>query len=110
MMTDSRVLLIVVGEAHLFGEVPLYEYVVRRLRQLGLAGATAIRAELGFGHRETAHPSEPLEFPTDRPVVVFAVDRAEKIERVVPEIRQAVGEGVVVVFDARQVELPGAIG
>lgn len=103
MTNPAKLLLLVVGEAHMHGEIPLFEYIVRRLRQLELTGATAIRAELGFGHREWAHRAEPLEFPSDRPMVVFAVDAAEKIERVVPEMRALLVDGIVTVIDAAQV-------
>ena len=103
MTNPAKLLLLVVGEAHMHGEIPLFEYIVRRLRQLELTGATAIRAELGFGHRDSTHRGEPLEFPSDHPMVVFAVDTAEKIERVVPEMRELLVDGSVTVLDAKQV-------
>ena len=103
MTNQAKLLLIVVSEAHMHGEIPLFEYIVRRLRQLELTGATAIRAELGFGHRESTHRGEPLEFPSDQPMVVFAIDTAEKIERVVPEMREMLVDGIVTVLDAEQI-------
>lgn len=102
MTKSAKLLLVVVGEAHLHGEIPLFEFVVRRLRQLGIMGATAIRAEIGFGHHEILHRAEPLEFPTDRPIVVFAVDEAEKVEGVLLEMRDVVADGLVAVVDAQQ--------
>jgi PII-like signaling protein len=103
MTNQAKLLLVVVGDGHAYGEIPLFEYIVRRLRQLEFAGATAIRGELGFGHREAVHREGPLEFPMDRPVVVFAVEAAERIERVLPEIRELAGEGIVVVLDAEEI-------
>lgn len=103
MTHPARLLLLVVGEEHMHGEVPLFEYLVRRLRQLEVAGATAIRSELGFGRHEALLRSEPLEFRADRSIVVFAVDAADRIERVVPEIREAIAGGLVVVMDVDQI-------
>jgi PII-like signaling protein len=103
MTSQAKLLLVVVGEAHMHGEIPLFEYIVRRLRQLEVAGATAVRGELGFGHRESAHRGDPFEFPSDRPVVVFAVDTAERIEQVVPEIRALLVDGIVTVLDAERI-------
>ncbi|MFO0689192.1 MAG: DUF190 domain-containing protein [Myxococcota bacterium] len=100
-MEASKLLLVVVGEGHRHGGIPLYEFVVRRLRQLGLAGATAIPAEIGFGHHELIRRDEPLEFPTDRPVVVFAVDEAARIEGVLAAMRELVPDGLVAVLDAQ---------
>ena len=100
-MEPAKLLLIVVGEGHLHGEIPLFEFVVRRLRQLGLVGATAIRAEIGFGHHEILRRDEPLEFPTDRPIVVFALDEAAKIESVLAEMREVVVDGLVAMIDAQ---------
>ena len=102
MTNQVKVLLLVVGEAHMHGEIPLFEYILRRLRQLDLTGATAIRAELGFGHHEVLQRASPLEFPSDRPIVVFAVDSPERIERVVPELRELVAGGLLTVIDAAQ--------
>jgi uncharacterized protein len=103
MTKQAKLLLVVVGAGHMHGEVPLFEYIVRRLRQLEVAGATAIRAELGFGHREAIHRAEPLDFSTDHPVVVFALDTEERIAGVLPEMRELVLDGVMVVLDAAQI-------
>jgi PII-like signaling protein len=107
MTKSSKLLVCVVGENRLHGEIPLYEFIVRRLRQLGLAGATAIRGELGFGHHEAADPTSHFEISADRPVVVFAVDAAERIERVLPEVRAQLAEGLVAVVDAELVAQTG---
>ncbi|HEY1493310.1 MAG TPA: DUF190 domain-containing protein, partial [Candidatus Solibacter sp.] len=42
-------LVIYVDETDLWGTVTLYEAIVRRLRQLGVAGATAQSGMMGFG-------------------------------------------------------------
>lgn len=102
MTNQAKLLLVVVGENRMHGEVPLFEYVVRRLRQLELKGGTAVRGEIGFGHGESGDLAMPHEISADRPVVVFAVDSAERIERVVPEIRALVKEGLVAVIDAER--------
>jgi len=100
-MTDrAKLLLVVVGESREHGGIPLFEYVVRRLRQLDLAGATALRAELGFGPRDFALRGDPAELSADASIVVFAVDAAEKIDRILPEIRALVSGGLVAVLDA----------
>ena len=107
MTSPAKLLIVVVGETHVHGEIPLFEYLVRRLRQLEVAGATAIPAELGFGHRESGQLGIPLGISTDRPVVVFAIDSAERIERAVPEIRRLVVGGLVAVLDAERVAPTG---
>ena len=72
---------------------PLYEAVVERSRELGIAGATVFRGLEGYG--ETAEIHRPRLIHRDQPVVVTIVDTAENIDRLVPAIEAMMDKGLI---------------
>lgn len=100
-MTDHvSVLQIFINEADLWVDRPLYEVVIRRLKELGVAGATATAGLMGFGHHHLVHERGLFGVGTDRPVLITVVDSDEKIREVLPEVRRFVREGLVLVHRA----------
>jgi uncharacterized protein len=83
----------------------LYEAIVRRLRQLGVAGATVQHGVMGFGAHMKVHHKRLFGISDDKPVVITVVDNEQKIREVLPEIRSMVKEGLIVLLDAEVVEL-----
>ena len=75
---DSVLLRIFVGEDKRDGDIPLYESVISKAREMHLAGATALSDRLGFGRSTRLHPTRVL-LSEDDPVVIEVVDREEKI-------------------------------
>jgi PII-like signaling protein len=104
MKPPVKMLVIYVDETDLWGTVTLYEAIVRRLRQLGMAGATAQSGMMGFGSHGKVHRKRLFGVSDDRPVMITVVDTESKIREVVPEIRGMVKEGLVVLLDAEVVE------
>jgi PII-like signaling protein len=104
MKPPVKMLVIYVDETDLWGTVTLYEAIVRRLRQLGMAGATAQSGMMGFGSHGKVHRKRLFGVSDDRPVMITVVDTEAKIREVVPEIRGMVKEGLVVLLDAEVVE------
>ena len=107
-MTDTvAVLLIFVNEADLWRDAPLYEVIVKRLRELGVAGATAQAGLMGFGHHHLVHERGLFGLSADRPVTITVVDTEASIQRAIPEIRALVREGLVLLLKAECVPLLG---
>jgi PII-like signaling protein len=73
----------------------LYEAIVRRAREAGLAGATVLKGPMGFGKHSLVHAAKVLELSTDLPVIVEIVDSEEKIRTFIPIVDGLVGEGLV---------------
>ena len=84
-----------IGESDRFAGKPLYEAIVQKTRELGLAGATVLRGTEGFGANSIVHKSALLELSTDLPVVIEIVDSEEKIKLLLPELEGMVKEGMV---------------
>jgi len=88
-----------VDENDTWDDIPLYEGIVRRLKQLEVAGATVQTGIMGFGSHMSIHKKGLFGVSDDRPVTITVVDSAEKLQRIVPEIRSMVREGLVILTD-----------
>ncbi len=100
---DGVLLRIFIGESDrdTGGERPLYEGLVRRARDAGLAGATVLRGPMGFGRHSRVHAAKLLERSTDLPVVVEIVDAADRIDAFLPIVDELVTEGLVTIEAVR---------
>jgi uncharacterized protein len=100
MIEPVKLLLVFVNESDMWHEAPLYQALVSRLQQLNLAGATAHVGVLGFGQHLRLHRKGLFGIADDRPVTITAVDDAPKIRSVLPEVREMVREGLILLLDA----------
>jgi len=91
---EGSLLRIFIGESDKCEGVPLYEWIVRKAREQGLAGATVLRGLEGFGAHSRVHTAKILRLSTDLPIVVEIVDTLEKIEAFFPTIDHAIPEGL----------------
>jgi PII-like signaling protein len=91
---DGKLLRIFVGESDRHEGAPLYEWIVRKARERGLAGATVLRGLAGFGAHSRLHTAKVLRLSTDLPIVIEIIDTADKIEAFLPEIDAAIAEGL----------------
>lgn len=95
-ITENGLLLrVFIGESDRFEHRALYEVIVQKARELGLAGATVLRGTEGFGARSVVHKAKLLEMSRDLPVVIEMVDAPEKIELLLPHLQVMVKEGMI---------------
>jgi PII-like signaling protein len=66
-------------EARRDGTGPLYESVVLKARDAGLAGATVLRGPMGFGESAQLHSANILDLSANLPLVIEIVDSEEKL-------------------------------
>ena len=88
-------LRVFVGEADRWQGQPLYEAIVRKARDLQLAGATVLRGPMGFGATSRLHTTKIMRLSDDLPMVIEIVDSREKIDQLMPHIDQMVRQGLV---------------
>ena len=91
---DGHLLRIFIGESDRHDGLPLYEWIVLRAREQGLAGATVLRGIEGFGAHSRLHTAKILRLSEDLPIVLEFVDTREKIEAFLPIIDDAIPEGL----------------
>ena len=61
------------------GARPLYESVVLKARDAGLAGATVLRGPMGYGHSHRLHNANILDLSANLPMVIEIVDAEDKL-------------------------------
>jgi uncharacterized protein len=94
---DGKLLRIFIGENDKFEGLSLHEWIVRKAREQGMAGATVLRGLEGFGAHSRVHTAKILRLSSDLPIVVEIVDTEEKIETFLPMIDEAIVEGMATV-------------
>jgi PII-like signaling protein len=97
--TNGILLRIFVGDSDRHEHQPLHEQIVRKVRELGLAGATVLRGVEGFGAHSVVHKSSLLEMSSDLPIVIEIVDTQDKIKQLLPHLESMVTEGMVTMED-----------
>jgi uncharacterized protein len=98
----ERVLMrIHIGERDKYQGKPLYEAIVQLLRSRHYAGATVLRAVMGFG--ATAHlRTDRIEvLSLDLPIVIECVETEERITAILPEIDQMLEGGLITLERAK---------
>jgi uncharacterized protein len=98
---EGYLLRIYIGESDRHGHHPLYESLVLKARQAGLAGATVLRGVMGFGKHSVLHTAKILRLSEDLPMVVEIVDSRERIEAFLPTLEGMIGDGLVTLEKVR---------
>lgn len=93
----GHLLRIFIGESDKYDGKPLYEWIIHKAREYGIAGATVLRGIEGFGAHSRIHTSKILRLSEDLPVVIEIVDTLEKIDNFIPQIDDAIEEGMATI-------------
>lgn len=94
-------LTIYLKETDMNGDLPLHELIVRRLLHEHVAGATVLRGMMGYGRHGQVHRKRLLGISDDHPIVILAVDEAEKIQSILPELRNLAQGSLITVHNVR---------
>jgi len=77
---QAVLLRIFVGESDKLGHVPLFEAIVKKARDAGLAGATVLKGVLGYGATARIRTTKILDLSSDLSMVIEIVDEQGKVE------------------------------
>lgn len=79
---------------------PLYEAIIERCREVGIARATVYRGLEGFGMSAEVHKLRLWPFSLkDAPVMVSLIDREEAVARLLPILDEMICDGLVATSD-----------
>jgi hypothetical protein len=98
---ERTLMRIHIGERDKYHGKPLYQAIVELLRQRHYAGATVIRAIMGFGASSRLHTNRIEVLSLDLPIVIECVDTEEKIAAILPELDDMLGGGLITLERAR---------
>ncbi len=92
---NGRLLRIFMGENNQYEGKPLYEWIVLKAKEKGMAGATVLRGMMGFGANSRIHTTKILRLSEDLPVIVEIIDSQKKINEFIKLITPVINEGLV---------------
>jgi len=76
---QAVLLRVFIGESDKLGHLPLYEAIVKKAREAGLAGATVLKGVLGYGATARIRTHKILDLSSDLSLVIEIVDEEDKI-------------------------------
>lgn len=77
------------------GHKSLFEAIVRKARDEGLAGATVIRGPMGFGNSHRIQNASILNLSANLPLVIEIVDAEEKLRNFLESLESMDDIGLV---------------
>ena len=83
---EGKLLRIFIGESDTLHGHALYDVLVRKARELGLAGATVWRGIEGYGAASRIHTAKILRLSEDLPILIEIVDTEERIRAALPAL------------------------
>ena len=92
--SEGYLLRIFIGESDRHNGKLLYEWLVLKAREEGLAGATVIRGMMGYGAHSRLHTFKIERLSQDLPIIVEIVDTREKLEKFLILIDNEIEEGM----------------
>jgi uncharacterized protein len=93
--TEAVLLRLFIGESDHFEGQPLYEAIVLKARELGVAGATVLRGPMGYGRSSRLHTTKILRLSDDLPLIIEIVDTKDKIDLLLDHAEAMLGSGLV---------------
>lgn len=103
---NARLLRIFVGELDKIGHQPLYEAIVFKANEKGLAGATGFRGILSYGTKRRVNTVKLFDISPDLPVVIDIIDSEEKINAFMPflhELLDKAGSGALITVEKTEI-------
>lgn len=83
----------------------LHDAIMTFLMHKGVSGATATRAYSGFGSHQMLHTPKIEVLSYSLPIRIEFVERAEKVEEILPTLYEMVSDGLIEVQDTTVVKM-----
>jgi uncharacterized protein len=96
---EARRVRIYIDENDRWHGKPLFAAIVERCKEQGIAGATVVRGIEGYGAHRRIHTARILQLSEVLPIVIDIVDRAERIDEVLPMLDEMLTEGLITLED-----------
>ena len=98
---EGKLLKIYIGEQDRFDGKLLYEAIIKKAREEGLAGATVLRGIEGLGAHGNLHKTKILRLAEDLPIVIEIANTTERIESFLPTLTKMVSKGLIITQNIR---------
>jgi PII-like signaling protein len=98
---ERTLMRIHIGESDRWHGKPLYDAIVALLRAENFSGATVLRGVGGFGSSSVYHTDKIMRLSQDLPIVIEVIENAERIEKMLPQLDEMIGGGLVTLEKVR---------
>ena len=103
---QGKLLRIFIGELDKYKKQSLFEVIIHKVKDLGLAGCTIIRGIEGFGANSRLIHTAKMRLSEDLPIIIEIVDTNERIEIAMSELDTIIDEancGVLMTLETVQI-------
>lgn len=104
MSGEVMSLRVFISERDSFEGKPLHEVIVKKARELHLAGATVTRGIMGYGAYSRIHTAKLLRLSEDLPVVVEVVDSMNHLNELISFLNTTVRQGLITLEKVRVIK------
>ncbi|MGH9716189.1 MAG: DUF190 domain-containing protein [Candidatus Acidiferrales bacterium] len=95
----AKKVTIYVGEDHQYHGQSLYSAILNFLFYHGISGASVVRGIAGFGADHHLHTTRIEVLTADLPMKIEFIESAEKVEEILPKLRDLAGTGLIEIQD-----------
>jgi PII-like signaling protein len=92
---EGLLVRIYIGESDTYHGKPLYDAIVRMFRERHIRGVSVFRGIEGYGRSSRVHTTRVLALSEDLPILIEAVDAADRIRAILPDLEPMIGGGLV---------------
>jgi uncharacterized protein len=107
---QANMLRIHFGEADKWRGAPLYEAILAKCQELGLAEAIVYKGIEGYGTSTRIRHSSHWKFSRDAPIMLSVIDREEQIAKLIPHLDEMITEGLVAISRVEVIRLSRGAG
>ena len=100
----GKMLRIHFGEDDKCAGQPLYQAIVEKAHELGLAGAMVYRGIEGYGASTLIRKEHLFSFSPDAPIMVSIIDTEENLQKLLPFLDANVDEGLIAMSDVEVIK------
>lgn len=105
---NISLLRVFVSSTDIIDHEPLYEYITKKAKSYGMAGATVLRGVMGYGASSKIHSAKFWELTEKLPMVIEIIDETEKVESFYNTIKptlESIPKGILATIEKAQVLL-----
>jgi PII-like signaling protein len=95
----AKKVIVHVGEDHTYHGHTAYSAILDYLFYRGVSGANVVRGMAGFGADHHLHTTRIVRLAENLPVKIEFIESAEKVEELLPKLREIAGTGLIEIQD-----------
>jgi PII-like signaling protein len=105
----KKLMRIYVDNSDTYEGKPLWQQLVRRIKEEGMAGATVFKAAAGIGAHTELHTFEIWAMAQKLPVVIEVIEEEERIQAFLDKYDIMIGEGLVTLCEVEVLRYKNAV-